>query len=126
MLYSTEVTVPANTTKADYQSDTLKLTKGVITRISVFFPWGCAGLVYVQVVRRTWQVFPLTRGEWLNGNNRAFNFRSRIELTSEPYELIIRSYNLDDTYQHKPVVSVEMVKGDVPDQFKAFMDEVGS
>jgi len=125
MLYSQEIIIPANTEKTDYQKDVFKLTKGIITRISVFFPWGCAGLVYVRIEQKTWQVFPLSRGEWLNGNDRAFDFKTRIEFTSEPYEVIVCSYNEDDTYEHKPLVSVEMVKGTVPERFKLFMSELG-
>lgn len=125
MLYSKEVIIPPNTAKADYQEDTLGLTKGIITRIAVFFPWGCAGLVYVQIIRRTWQIFPLSREEWLNGNDRAFDFKTNIELSSEPFEIIIRSYNEDDTYLHRPIVSVEMIKGTIPERFRLFMRELG-
>jgi len=110
VLFSQAITVPANTAVADYIATTMKLTKGVVTRISVFFPWGCANLCGVQAIRKTWQVFPLTRSEWLAGNDRAYDFHTQIELQTEPFELIVYAYNLDDTYEHEPVVSVEMVK----------------
>lgn len=124
MFFSQEVTVPANTLRNEYQTDTMVLTKGRVIRLAVFFPWGCAGLCYVRLIRRTWQVFPLTRDVWLNGNDRTFDFATSVELTSEPYELIIQSYNLDDTYAHKPVISAEMIKGTIPEIFSSFMKEI--
>lgn len=126
MLYTQEITIPDNTSKTSYQKDTIKITKGVITRISVFFPWGCAGLVKVQVIRKTWQIYPLSRGQWLSGNDKEFDFSTRIDITSEPYELIIYSYNEDDTYEHSPIICVEMVKGTVPERFKMLMGELGA
>lgn len=112
MFYSQDIVVPANTLKASYQSDTIKLTKGVVTRIAVFFPWGCAGLVYAQVIRKTWQVFPLSRGQWMSGNDRIIDFETSIDLFSEPYDLIVRTYNEDDTYNHTINVAFEMIKGE--------------
>ena len=121
MLYAKEVTVAPNTPKTGYVDFTLKLTKGKVKRISVFFPWGCAGLCGVQIIHRTWQIYPLSRGEWLLGNEREFNYESIIDLTSEPYEVIIRAYNEDDTYEHHPYIAVEMTKGLVVDGFEQFM-----
>lgn len=125
MFYSEEITVPANTTRRDYQETAFKVTKGIITRIAVFFPWGCAGLVYVQIARRTWQVFPLTRDEWISGNDKTIDFKTNIELTSEPYDLMVRMYNLDDTYEHSPIIMVEMVSGGLSDRFTQNMAELG-
>lgn len=112
MFYSEEITTSANTAKASYQTTTIKLTKGVITRVAIFFPWGCAGLVYVQVIRKTWQVFPLSRGEWISANDRVIDFETAIDVLSDPTEVLVRTYNLDDTYDHTIVASFEMVKGE--------------
>lgn len=125
MLYSKKVTIPANTQKSAFQRDTLQLTKGVITRVSVFFPWGCAGLVGVQIIRGTWQVFPLSRGEWLIGNDLDINFKTDVDLKTEPYEVSIYSYNSDDTFEHSPIVSIEMVKGEVSSSLQSFLRTLG-
>jgi hypothetical protein len=125
MLYSQDITVPADTAIADYTSTTMKLTKGVVTRVVVFFPWGCAGLCGVQIIRGTWQVFPLSRGEWLVGNDRPIDFHTEIALTTEPYELIVRAYNLDDTYDHTPIVSIGMVKDTMEGSFLNILKILG-
>ncbi len=112
MIYKIELTIPADTAKADFIVDTMKLTKGLIKVISVYFPWGCAGLVGIQIIRRTWPLMPLTRGEWLTGNELLHSYNYNYNLSTQPYELIIRGYNLDDSYEHTPFIIIEILKGD--------------
>ncbi len=100
MIYTIEATIPANTTIISFVDTNMILTKGRIKRISVYFPWGCAGLVGIQIIRRTYQLMPLTRGEWLTGNELLLTYNYNYDLGVEPYQLVIRCYNLDDTYQH--------------------------
>lgn len=113
MLYYKEITVPANTTINNYQKDIIKITGGKIKRLEVFFPWGCAALCGIQIIRHTWQLMPLSRGRWLIGNDKTFSFNYNFEIIDEPYELIIKSYNLDDTFDHSPIITVEMSRGEL-------------
>ena len=125
MFYSEEIIVPANTSKESYQVTTMKLTKGVVSRVSVFFPWGCAGLVFAQIVRKTWQVFPLSRGQWISANDRTIDFGTSIDVLSDPHDIIVRSYNEDDTYNHTITVSFQMVKGERIDWLDPLIEELG-
>lgn len=111
MIYQLEQNVPANTGKDEFITSTIKVTKGRIKGMSVFFPWGCAGLVGIQIVRRTWPLMPLTRGEWLTGNDIYHSYKYDYNLDTRPFELIVRAYNLDDSYDHKPFIIIEMLKG---------------
>lgn len=110
MIYKIEVEIPANTAKADYVDTTMILTKGKIKRLSVFFPWGCAGLVGIQIIRRTYQLMPLTRGEWMTGNDLLLDYQHNYGLDTEPYALVVRCYNLDDTYSHTPFFIAEIMR----------------
>lgn len=110
MIYKIEVEVPANTAKADFVDTTMILTKGRIKRLSVYFPWGCAGLVGIQIIRRTYQLMPLTRGEWLTGNELLLNYNYNYGLDVEPYQLMVRCYNIDDTYAHTPFFIAEIMR----------------
>ncbi len=112
MIYKVELPIPANTSMSEYVSITMKLTKGRIKTIGIYLPWGCAGLVGVQIIRRTWQLMPLTRGEWLTGNEMLHSYNYDFNLDGQPYEVLIRGYNLDDSYEHTPFVIVEILKGD--------------
>lgn len=110
MIYKIDVAIPANTSILAATDTTMILTKGRIKKVEVYFPWGCAGLAGIQIIRNTWQLAPLTRGQWLKGNDLLLSHTYDYDLNVEPYELIIKSYNVDDTYQHTPFVIIEIMR----------------
>ncbi len=110
MIYKVDVAIDANTSIKDATNTTIKLTKGRIKKIEVYFPWGCAGLVGIQIIRKTWQLAPLTRGEWLKGNNLLLSHGYDYDLNTAPYQLVIKAYNLDDTFNHTPFVIIEIIR----------------
>lgn len=122
MLYYKEVTVPVNTPITEPYEFTLKVTIGMIDDILVFFPWGCAGLCYVRLIRSTWPIFPVTRNEWLRGNNIGFRFNPKYPISSDPPEIIIQAYNLDDTYVHHPIIGVSMNDTGLNPEIVKFME----
>jgi hypothetical protein len=124
MLFSKVLTVPANTAKVSYQEDRLKITKGKIKRIDVYFPWGCAGLVGVQIIRHTWQIFPITRGEWVIGNELLHSYNYNFDIRDDPIELVIRSYNTDDTYGHSPIIGIEILRGETSLKLDKLLSEL--
>ena len=112
MIYKIDVPLPATTVVASYVDLTMRLTKGRIKEISIYFPWGCAGLAGIQIIRRTYQLAPLTRGEWIVGNELLLTHKYNYDLSTEPYNLVVRGYNLDDTYSHTPFVIIEIMRDD--------------
>ena len=110
MIFKVDVPLPSNTPILTPIDITMVLTSGMVKKIGVYFPWGCAGLAGIQVIRRTWQLAPITRGEWLASNELLLTNSYNFNLNVEPYELIIRGYNIDDTYDHTPFVIVEIIR----------------
>ena len=110
MIYKLDINLPANTAILSATDTTMRLTKGRIKKVEVYFPWGCAGLVGIQVIRKTWQLAPLTRGEWLKGNDLLLSHTYDYDLGVEPYDLVIKGYNIDDTYEHTPFVIIEIIR----------------
>lgn len=110
MIYKIDIPVSANVAIKDATDTTMLLTSGRIKKVEIYFPWGCAGLVGLQIIRNTWQLAPITRGQWLKGNDLLLSHTYDYDLNVEPYELIIKSYNLDDTYQHNPFVIIEIIR----------------
>jgi hypothetical protein len=100
--------IPKNTAILSYTSYTLILPVGKINRIWVEYPKGCAGLVGFQLWRGTQQIFPLPAGNWLRSDGFTLNFAFTHLVDAEPYEVELRGYNLDDTYQHTIWISLEM------------------
>lgn len=108
MLFAHTLAIPANTAEASPVSEKLRLDHGVITRVEVEFPAGCAGLVYVHIDRALHQVWPTNPGGSLRTDGRAIIWADYQELFSEPMELDLVGWNLDDTYQHEILFRFEL------------------
>jgi len=108
MLFTHTLTVPANTSEGAAVSDKLELDHGVITRVEVEFPAGCAGLVYVHIDRALHQVWPTNPDGRLRSDGRAIVWADYQEMFAEPLELDLVGYNLDDTYQHQVLFRFEL------------------
>ena len=100
MFYAFDLAIPAQITQASPQKTTLKLTHGIIHRISVGFPDGCAGLAHVQLYRHEHQVWPTNPGASFNWNDVNIEWSDYFELLTGPYVLKAWAWNDDDSYQH--------------------------
>ena len=115
-----ETEIPANTGVDEPVRYSILVDKGIIDSIYVFFPWGCAALCYVRVLRRNTPLAPHTREKFYHGNDIFIQCQVNYEIKNEPYEVIVEGYNEDDTYSHSPVIYVEMHRPTISDQFKQF------
>lgn len=117
------LTIPKNTAITSFVSYILPLPISQSERLWIEFPKGCAGLVGVQLWRGVEQIFPLPAGNWFKSDGHTFDFRFTHWFDREPYEVEIRGYNLDDTYQHTPWIGLELrgLPGDVPPQLQGFI-----
>ena len=102
------VTVPKNTAQANPYTLQIRLPIGVIKRLWVEFPRGCMGLVGIQIYRAVEQIFPIPAGGWFRSDAAVYDFNFTHYIKSEPYEVILCAYNLDDTYQHTVHITLEM------------------
>ena len=115
---------PKNTSQASYLSTSITLPIGRINALWIEFPSGCAGLSGFQLWRGARQIFPLVEGVWQVGDNIFIRLPFTHILFTEPLQITGRSYNLDDTYQHRMTVILEMSgnQSDLPDGFQSFLD----
>ena len=109
MLYTTDITTPANTAEADAVKTTLKLTHGIVHRVSIGFPDGCAGLAHLQLYRFEHQVWPTNSEADFNWNNVNLEWDDYFELLKGPFTLMAKTWNEDDTYQHIITVRLGIV-----------------
>lgn len=98
--YNLNVTVPAKTTRDNYQESILTVVAGEIIEISVLLPFGVAGLAGFNLYVQSRQVFPLLNDTWVTGNDNLITIRTLIDLTTEPYQLTIHTYNDDELFEH--------------------------
>jgi len=114
MFYRFAVTVPKNTPKESPVEQMVRLTAGVVEKVEITFPSGCAGLVGLRILRGGHVVWPTSPGEWFVSDDYTISFPERYPILDEPLELRLQAYNLDDTYNHTPVVRLA-VKTEEPD-----------
>lgn len=110
MQFSYPITVQPNTEEADPTRLLIKLSIGILTGISVYFPWGCAGLTGIRILHYEHQLYPTNLDEWFIGNEILIEFSGEYWILEGPNEFKIEAYNLDDFYQHTPVVSFNVLR----------------
>lgn len=109
MFYAWDVTIPANKSASSPTEQTLKLTAGVITHVGVKFPAGCHGMVRVRLLHQTSQLVPLSRGEWVTGDDEEAETESYFELWTAPYSLRFHGCSPGTTYSHTVTVRVTVL-----------------
>jgi hypothetical protein len=100
MHYSYDLTIPAQTLKANKLKATYLLGYGILKHVSIFFKWGCSKYVHVQIFRRNRQIFPSNSEEDYSDNDYHIDFDEFFPILEEPYELEVRGWNLDDFFEH--------------------------
>ncbi len=124
MLYLKRITIPASTPVNTPQVDIIPVTLGTIKQITIQIPWGCAGLVGLRIEYATWPLFPITRNEWVTGNDTELSFVYDYVIDTEPKQVEVISYNLDDTYPHSPVIGINVVQAILTPGLSALLQEL--
>jgi len=106
MIYTSTISTPAGTAEKSIPDVTLKITSGLIWLLEVDFPPGGCGLLHVQVFDGSYQVLPATPGESLHGDAVVMKFDDLYFKQAAPFELMIRTWNDDDTWPHATQVRI--------------------
>ena len=106
MIYTSSITTEAGTVEGAKEDITMQITSGLIWLFEVDFPPGCCGLLHVQIFDGLYQVLPATTGESLHGDAVTVRFDDLYFKQAAPFELKIRTWNDDDTWDHTIQVRV--------------------
>ena len=106
MYYDVPLTIAANTPELTPTDLEVKLTHGVIHRIEIEFPAGCAGLAYLQIHHMGHQLWPTNPGGAFHSDNHVIIIDDYFELLGPPYILKLRGWNLDELYDHTVTVRI--------------------
>lgn len=109
MFFAWDISVPAGTPEASPTTQILKLTAGVMTKVAVKYPEGCHRLVKVRLKHWESQLIPLSRGEWLTGNDESVETDTYFELATGPYELKFEGASPSAGYDHTVTVRVTVL-----------------
>ncbi len=124
MIFSGKQTIPANTAVTAPLRYVIAIDIGTIKTISVHFPYGCAGLVGVRVLYASWQIWPISLNEWLIGNDLILTYSCDYVVETEPKDVIIEAYNLDDTFDHTPEFIIETFRPTISQKLASFLETV--
>lgn len=109
MIYVADFTTPANTPRTSPVETLLRVTRGLVYRFELQFPAGALGLHHVWVQDGGAQIWPSSPHETFHPDRATISFDETYLKTAPPYEFIILSYNLDDTYAHAAQCRIGMV-----------------
>lgn len=128
MLYQVEIGTPAQTLAAAPRETRIRITSGIAREEWFMFPDGCYGLMHVQVWHHGWQVWPWSPGASFHWNNYVYHIADRYPFSAEPYELVVKTWNDDDSYLHH--VTFAMVLDPLPPptelaDLTALLEELG-
>lgn len=113
MFYDFSVPIPANTPESAPVLVTAALTAGVIHRLEIEFPAGCAGLVHVAIRQAIHQLWPGNDAGSFSSDDHVIAFDEHYVLEQPPLELELVGWNLDDTYAHTIPVRIGVLPPEV-------------
>lgn len=100
MLFEASITIPTTATKASPTTETLKIAHGIITKIMVRPRPGHHALAHCVILHHEHQIAPSTEGMDISGDTFPIDWEEYYESYQPPYELKIKGWNDDDTYEH--------------------------
>jgi len=100
MWYDVAITTAITYTEAAPLETVIRVTHGVITRVSFRPRPGHSALCHARVFYHEHQLWPVSRNEDLHGDTFPIEWDDYEEIFTAPYELLVRSWNEDDTYPH--------------------------
>lgn len=106
MIYWLECPIPANTTKENPFILEQSIPNGVIYKLIVYFPRGCAGLSGVAIYNEDFQLYPTNRGGWFIGEDVIYQFDDTYIFDFASKMIKIRAYNLSTLYEHKVMIGI--------------------
>ena len=109
MQYQCTLLIPALTAQANPARATISLGPGIISKVSIIFPPGCAGLAHIQILHKEHLLFPSSPDENYIGDTFPIEWIEYFPLNEGPYELTVIGWNTDTLYSHSPMVRFEML-----------------
>jgi hypothetical protein len=100
MLFETSITIPANTARTAPTTVMLGIAHGIITKIMVRPRPGHQSLAHCIILHHEHQIAPSTENMDFAGDTFPIDWEEYYESYQPPYELKIKGWNEDDTYQH--------------------------
>ena len=100
MLFETSITIAAGKTPADPEVKIMGIAHGIINKIMVRPRPGHHALAHLVILHHEHQIAPSTKGGDFAGDTFPIDWEEYFESYQPPYELKLKGWNDDDTYEH--------------------------
>lgn len=101
MLHSKHITLPKGKTEATATISRFKFNKGVVSRVWIAFPPGCAGLVKLKCSHEGHPFLPVEEDAYIRGDSYTFDIPLMYEIKDNNEIVTIKAWNEDDVYDHE-------------------------
>ena len=109
MIYTADITTVANTGADSKKRTPLYVTKGLVYKIEVDFPYGSAGLLHCIIMDQGFQLWPTSHGTSFHTPGFVISFEDTYLKETAPFMFRIDTWNLDETHNHFLQVRIGMV-----------------
>lgn len=118
MFYETHPTIPANTAQTAPLDTDVPIHPGIVKRVEIHFPPGCAALVHVQIYHWERQVWPSNPDSSFVGDTFPITWSEDYAIVDPPFVLTVKGWNDDELYPHAPIIrfQIERVQVSVLDR----------
>lgn len=110
MFYDFALTVGKKGSATERVDQEVNLTDGIIHRVEVQFPIGCAGLARCQIYEHAHQIWPTNIDSSFASDGYTIAFDEHYELTEPPHVFRLICWNEDDTYPHTITVRIGILE----------------
>lgn len=100
MLHSKHITLSAGKTEAQATRTQFRLNQGVIYRVWISFPPGCANLVRLRIYHEGHPFLPVDKDAYIVGDAYTFVYPVFYEILGPPEAITIEAWNTDEVYDH--------------------------
>jgi len=100
MIFQASVTIPKSKTKDAPTVVMLGIAHGIISKIMVRPRPGHSGLAHCVILHHEHQIAPSTENMEFHGDTFPIDWEEYYEVYQPPYQLKIKGWNEDDTYEH--------------------------
>jgi len=98
--------VPADTPASSPVETTVEIEGGKISMVSIHFPAGCNGMVYVAIFHGIKQLYPWTDGQYFRGNNETIIIHDDWKLPESKITLTIKAHSPGTLYDHTILIRI--------------------
>ena len=109
MLHAKHISLTHGKTEAEATRIKFIANVGVIARVWIHFPPGCASLVKVRILHNEHPFLPVEADAYMEGDSFTYDLPIMYEIKETPEVITIVAWNTDDTYDHTIDVSFLIV-----------------